>query len=136
MNGDPDIEPSYSYDMLPCRLFMFSVMLPILIGASIYVLFRSQHVLVNHALNAIGLRICLAEFRALASGIRLPLPIVNSLPDGLWVFAFTNLIILIWDRSPPWYWLICGVGLGIGSELGQAFKIIPGSYDFGNSLAV
>ncbi len=81
-------------------------------------------------LGTIGLQKLVFGLREYVSQVCVPDPILNSLPDGLWVFAFTNWIIFIWNGRPPWQWLVCGVALGIGSEIGQAFSIVPGTFDF------
>jgi hypothetical protein len=64
----------------------------------------------------------------LCSEIVLPEWLLYSLPDGLWVYAITSWVIMIWNRDPPLAWLVIGAALGIGGELGQVIGIVPGTY--------
>jgi len=55
-----------------------------------------------------------------------------SLPDGLWVFSYTSLTLLIWGgninkRNIFWVFLIPFIA--ISYEMGQLFNIIPGTFD-------
>lgn len=108
--------------------FAVEVIAPIVIGAMIYVLFRTTNLLVFRWIEAIGLLQFTLQLRQLCSGVALPDWLLYSLPDGLWVFAFTRWIILIWDRAPPLAWLVIGAALGVGGEFGQVIGIVPGTY--------
>lgn len=109
------------------RFFLY-VFVPTALGASIYLFFRSPDLLVFRWLNAVGLRDVIMTWRNSVSDVRLPEWLLYSAPDGLWVFAATGWIIHIWRGKPPWPWLLGGVVLGVGSELGQAVGIVPGTY--------
>lgn len=110
-------------------LFFCLVALPIVFGTSIYVLFRSQNLLVSSWFENVGFDELILTYRNQIDYTFFPSWVLTSLPDGLWVFAFTAWIILIWDGRPPWYWLLSAPFFGIGSEIGQASSIVPGAYD-------
>jgi hypothetical protein len=109
------------------RFFLY-VFAPTALGASIYLLFRSPNLVVFRWLDAVGLRDAVMTWRTSVSDVHLPEWLLYSAPDGLWVFATTSWIIHIWRGKPPWPWLLSGVALGVGSELGQAMGIVPGTY--------
>ena len=57
--------------------------------------------------------------------------IIFNLPDGLWVYSLTSLMIIIWEnhtwQSLGWTW--SGLLIAIISEFCQAIGILPGTYD-------
>jgi hypothetical protein len=112
----------------PVELFVCLVILPTILGASIYIFFRPQHLLVHDLLNHIGLQESVAIARDYCESVRLPFWILNCIPDGLWVFASTSWIIIIWQGRPPTCFLFASLALGVGSEIGQATSIVPGAY--------
>lgn len=58
---------------------------------------------------------------------------IFSLPDGLWAFAYTLSICVIWSGSRSWlkyFWLTSAPILVFGAEIVQYFKLIPGTFCF------
>ena len=108
--------------------FLFRVVVPVSIGAAIYLFFRTTSLLVFHWLSAVNLLEPTLIVRGWLAEITLPNWLLYSVPDGLWVYAVTSWMILIWQRRPPFLWLFVGVALGLGGELGQAIGIVPGTY--------
>lgn len=108
--------------------FCLFVALPIAIGASIYLLFRTTSLLVFQWLIAVGLFDVTISVRGYFSQIQLADWLLYCLPDGIWVYALTNWMILIWEGCPPAPWLLIGLILGVGGEIGQALSIVPGTY--------
>ena len=53
----------------------------------------------------------------------------NYLPDGLWSYAFTSAILIIWKRSFNLLWLLLVLMSGIYFEWMQYKDIIPGTAD-------
>ncbi len=104
------------------RTFCLYVVLPIVSGSAIYLVFRDSNILVFRLFDALG--IYLPERLDPGS---LANPIFCSLPDGLWVFAFASWMRLIWGRH--WFWCNLPVSLALGSEIGQLFHIVPGTFD-------
>ena len=67
----------------------------------------------------------------------LPSWFLYSLPDALWVFAFTNFMLAIWQDRFTFhsiFWILLAPTVGIFSELGQAVNIIPGTFDLTDLL--
>ena len=110
------------------RRFTIHVVLPTFVGASVYLLFRTRSLLVFHWVEAIGLQGHLTVLRDAVSDVQLPQWLLYSLPDGLWVYATTSWMVLIWREPRSWLWLSTGVLLAVGAEAGQAVGCIPGTY--------
>ncbi len=100
------------------------MILPLFLGIMIYALFR----------NTSGLIV--SEYWGLHSENKANFSIPNfikyNLPDGLWLFAFTNAIIFIWKselnrQSIIW---ICSIPIiAFSTEILQAKKLFIGTYD-------
>jgi len=103
--------------------FGLLVVLPVAVGALIYVGWRSPTLLVFDWMTFCG--IPLNAFRPSAT---LPHPILYSLPDGCWVLAGTSWMLLIWRRLHPWVFVFAV--LGIGGEFGQAVHLVSGTFDW------
>ena len=121
-------------DIPRIRLFAAHVVFPIFMGASIYLLWRSQELLMFDWLCAVGLSDSSHSIRVLAYPATMFLPqwILYSLPDGLWVYAVTAWMGLIWLECHylrRYFWMTTGLMLGLGGEIGQAFRLIPGTFD-------
>jgi hypothetical protein len=115
------------------------VCLPILIGAAIYLLWRSPTLWVFGWIDAVGLGAVLASIRqAVPTAAILPPWVLYSVPDGLWVYAGTAFFARLWSGSHSasrWVWLLAMPCLGLGSELGQGLQLIPGTFDLADLTA-
>jgi hypothetical protein len=105
------------------RAYLLLVVLPIVTGSVIYVLFRDSNILLFVVFDPLGL-----WTPTRFDPGRLANTILCSLPDGLWVFAFASWMRLIWGRH--WFWCNLPICIGIGSEIGQLFELVPGTFDF------
>lgn len=116
-----------------CILF-FNVLLPLFIGGLIYVLFRALNLKMFRWFEFIGLSTIVQAARQKVSfASDIPDWIIFSLPDALWLFAFTNLMLQIWHYKisrQSFVWITLAPAIGIFSELGQAAKLVPGTFDF------
>lgn len=115
-------------------LFALHVLLPILGGASVYLLFRSRHLVVFEWAGAWGLDPFLAPARAFALPLRPGLPdwFLFSVPDGLWVYSLSACMSLIWQRRGPASrdaWLASGLALAVFFEFAQLGGRLPGTFD-------
>ena len=66
------------------------------------------------------------------SNIELPNWIIYNLPDFLWVFSFTSLLFIIWNKKiekENVFYILFPMGIGVLSEFGQLFSIINGTFD-------
>ena len=82
--------------------------------------------------DTIGLGQAIGVTRQLFGQSNLPAWTIFSLPDALWIFSFTNLMLIIWQdkfsvQSIPWIFIAPSIGLF--SEIGQAFHFVRGTFD-------
>lgn len=117
----------------PLRLIL-TVIIPLTIGGLIYILFRSDSLKMFRWFDSIGLSYFFDIARhQITFASKIPNWIIFSLPDALWLFSFTNLMLILWDYNfsrLSIFWIILAPLIGLFSELGQAITIIPGTFDF------
>lgn len=120
------------------RKFFFlsiHVLLPLLVGGLVYICWREPNLLMFKWFGALGLESSIESLRLATSAGQTAVPrwLIYSLPDGLWVYALTALMVLLWrgtDSLPvKMFWLSMGLLLGAGSELGQLARVLPGAFD-------
>ena len=104
-------------------VFIAIVAMPIAVGTAVYVGWRTPSLLVFHWMALLGI-----PHDAFRPDVDLPAPILYSLPDGCWVFSGTAWMLLIWQRSHPWVFVI--VALALGGEFGQAVHLVPGTFEW------
>ena len=109
------------------------IIIPMLIGGFIYILFREDNLLMFNWFNSLGMKNLIDFFQehTLLKNL-IPNWIKFSLPDGIWIYSLTSLMLIIWykDSSKTKYiWLLIGPILGISAELGQLINIVPGTFD-------
>ena len=114
--------------------FALHVVAPVLIGASIYLLYRTENLYVFRWVAEVGGSSVLDGLRGSMAGPSRVLPpwVRFVLPDGLWVYATTSCMVLIWgvsDGPASRLWIFSGAALAIASELGQAMGFLPGTFD-------
>ncbi|MGC9341838.1 MAG: hypothetical protein ACP5E3_03985 [Bacteroidales bacterium] len=102
-------------------------------GFTIYIFLRSSDLVFFQWAHHLGIRDFINSFRLDAdkSDLQIPAWFIFSLPDGLWAFAYTYLIIGIWSGDQSKYkfiWYVSIPGLLIGHECLQLFGIINGTY--------
>ena len=62
----------------------------------------------------------------------LPNWLLFNYPDGVWIYSFVSLMIIIWNKVESrmkFVWFSIAPILGISAEIGQYINIIPGTYD-------
>lgn len=105
------------------KVKLFKLILPLVLGGIIYGFLRKSEIVFFNMLN---LNLPLSQF----SGI--PDWLVYNLPDGLWSYSFTNLVLLIWNHQinrKNFGWIIIPVITGIILELSQLTGLIKGTFD-------
>ena len=98
--------------------------IPLFIGCLIYVLFRTDNLLYNKLLGNF--------FTPIGSPKTfLQKIIIFSLPDGLWAMSYTMLIFHLRNDKTfkTLIWSILIPVIGILSEIGQLYYLIPGTFD-------
>jgi hypothetical protein len=110
------------------------VALPVMVGAAIYVSWRSPTLLLFRWFRVAEVWPLIQEWRQTVAAMSDSLPewFIYSIPDALWVYALAAAMNLIWEghaRRAATPWLICAVVAGCGGEVLQRFGGIPGTYD-------
>jgi hypothetical protein len=103
-------------------------------GSLIYILFRSSSLKMFIWFERIHILDVIENIRKFTSiySNNLPNFILYSLPDGLWLFSYVSLVLYLWKnelKSENIFWVFSVPLISIISELGQIFKIIPGTFD-------
>jgi hypothetical protein len=105
----------------------------IFLGGMIYVLFRKDSLLMFHWFDFIGCLQIIEHLRAHSVYLIKLLPswVIYSLPTGLWLFGGILLFSSIWGKIVyvKIIWITLFALVAIGSELGQYFGLVRGTYD-------
>lgn len=107
------------------------ILLPVILGGSIYLLFRVDSLLMFQWLDFFDLKESILRLREEIK-IQLPAWIIFSLPDGLWLFSYVSLMLMLWSNKPSWqsfFWIAIMPCIAIISELLQYFKMLAGTFD-------
>lgn len=117
------------------KQLLFSSYITLTIGCLTYVLFRSDSLKMYawfdklYCLQAIkSMREFTMEFIDV-----IPNWMLYSLPDGLWLSSCISLILIIWKNKitkGSLFWVFSMLIIAVLSEMGQFFKIIPGTFDW------
>ena len=112
---------------------IFTVVFPLLVGGLTYILFRADTLKMFQWFSRLGLEESIHRIRQTTYGqFKMPAWFIFSLPDALWLFSFTNLMLILWKDKfsiNSMFWILLAPTVGIFSELGQAIKIVPGTFD-------
>jgi len=116
------------------------VILPILVGGTIYILYREPSLLVFRWLDTLHLDRAVDLLRAstIPTFDMVPHWALVNLPDGLWVYAVASQMAWVWrDASPTRQlcWFSLGPVLGVGSEIGQCIGLVQGMFDQADLVA-
>ena len=76
----------------------------------------------------------ISDFRlfTLPLSVHLPTWFLYSFPDGLWLFSYLSLLLIVWNNTISKHnihWLLLLPTVAITSEIGQLFAIVPGTFD-------
>jgi hypothetical protein len=106
------------------------LLLPVIFGGIIYIVFRSDQLLMFSWLGSIN------EIRTLnnfGNTVHVLHWFKYSLPDGLWLLSYTALMLEIWNHrisKQSLFWIFSLPCIALFSEFLQLFKVIPGTFDF------
>ena len=103
-------------------------------GGLVYILFRQDTLKMFSWFDSFNLLEVLTEIRffTLPLSEHLPHWLLYSLPDGLWLFSYISVLLVIWGNTiskQNIYWLLLVPVIAIFSEIGQFFKVISGTFD-------
>ncbi len=115
------------------KLSLINSVLPLLVAGLLYLAFRSTDLLMFKWLNAIGLHDSIEAYRGTLLSIKDNVPswMYFSLPNALWVYAFTSSLIIIWSNQVKVlrFWLLFPLLLGVIIELFQLVHFVRGTFD-------
>lgn len=119
--------------LLPFTLAVASLIL----GSSIYLFSRNTSNIAYHISDFIGVTSQVNSIRDLIPVF--PSWFVNSIPDGLWMFSFSMLILAIWgfQRSrEAIVWFSAALAIGVLMEFLQALATLPGQFDWRDLVCI
>jgi hypothetical protein len=114
--------------------YVLHVLVPLLVGGSIYIVWRAETLQMFRWFELAHLTGPLYTLREMYGGQSgwLPAWMLYSIPDAAWVYSFSMYFGLLWlDSNPRAAFSLAAAGpiLGIGAEFGQALRIVPGTFD-------
>ncbi len=117
------------------RLIKTSIAILIFIaGGLIYVIFRTQRLLMFSWFESLGFQDMVLSFRKYASFFNLPDWCIFSLPAGMWLLSYLLIIDVIWnkdkDASEYRTFVLVLPLLAILSEFCQSVHWLPGKFDW------
>jgi hypothetical protein len=115
------------------RVFLH-IVLPLAVGSLIYILWRAPTLRVFRWFDTLGIASWIFRLRQFFAPYRAVVPrwVLFSLPAALWMYAMVawfQTALLGSDRRFRWIWFSIALGLGVGSELGQLCRVVPGTFD-------
>ena len=121
----------------PC----LNVVLPLLIGGSIYLGVRPQVLVMFEWGRAFHLQHPIEAWRDFLAPVvpLLPVWVSNSLPNGLWSYALTAYMRLLWVGTSRFHYLalcLAVMSLAVLPEVGQACEFVPGTFDIVDLLCI
>lgn len=108
---------------------MINVFIPIIIGFSIYMLFRNNTLIMFDWFDNIGGINIVVKLRDFIAPLKKHMPnwLLFSLPDGLWCYSFVSAFLIIDKRVS--FWLLIPFLFGVGIEILQYYSLFKGTYD-------
>ena len=108
--------------------------MPLILGAFIYVIYRSETLYFFTWINKVGLTDTVENLRSnrYLQEIKFPIWVKFSLPDALWLFSFNYILLIFWKfdlNRDSAIWLFLSSSIGILSEIGQLIELLPGTFD-------
>ena len=116
------------------RQFIIGHLFTLLLGGLVYISFRQDTLKMFRWFDSINLSAVISELRLLTLPLSDHLPnwFLYSLPDGLWICSYLSVLLVVWDNvisKHNIHWLLLVPMIAIFSEIGQLFKIVPGTFD-------
>lgn len=104
----------------------------LLIGGLIYVIYRSDSLLMFEWFKKIGIITNVVDLREYFSPFLLPKWIIYSFPDGLWLLSYMLLVDVLWGEDYGnlyLFWLLILPAIALISELMQLVLSQLGTFD-------
>lgn len=125
----------YQLYVRTARTVAWQVVLPLVIGALIYVAWRREEVLLVSWLPASTVH---AARRGLG-GWAVPRLILASGADAAWGWSFGAALALVWrgrESRARTFWLVVGGAVAAYAEIGQLWGLPPGTFDIVDLIAI
>ncbi|QSZ27544.1 hypothetical protein ACETAC_01060 [Aceticella autotrophica] len=116
----------------------FKPLASILVAIIIYVVFRSKNLILYKWIGVSTNSILILFSRNIQNNNYFLNWIIYSLPDGLWLYSLTTIMILIWRNEASkikYLFIYVGFTIAISHELGQFLHIFRGTFDVGDIVA-
>lgn len=107
--------------------------IPLFFGSIIYIIFRSERLLLFRWFEFLKLNDLIQQIRAFNTSYKFPDWFVYSFPDGLWIMSYLLILIEIWNRKitkQNIFWILIIPFIAIISEVFQYIGIVKGTFDF------
>lgn len=106
----------------------------IVFGGCIYVLWRSESLVMFRWFDTVGLLPVIEAARSLAACFRPRLPgwFLYSVPDAAWASSGVLLFAAIWSGSchpARHFWVLLAPSLALAGEFAQFLRLLPGTFD-------
>ena len=106
----------------------------LIIGGMIYISFRTNSLVMFKWFAALSIDTQIIHLRETTMIFKESFPdwFIFSLPDGLWIFSYISLTLLIWRNKinkSNLLWIFLIPFIAISSEFGQLFGIVSGTFD-------
>ena len=98
-------------------------------GGLIYVLFRSEQLIMFQWFDTLGISSYIQNCRIYVANCQMPYIVKYCLPNALWIISYLFLIDCIINKH-NFFWLLFLPTIAIISEFLQLFMIIPGFFDY------
>ena len=116
------------------RQIIIGHFLTLSMGGLVYISFRQDTLKMFDWFDRVALSELVSRLR------RFTLPMADffpnwflySVPDGLWLFSYLSILLVIWNNKISKHnvhWLLSVPAIAIVSEIGQWFGIVPGTFD-------
>lgn len=105
----------------------------LIIGGLIYVACREKTLLMFSWFDSLGISGEIDTFRSIVDTEGVYGWVINSLPDGLWLFSYMFLVDAIWNGTKTissYFFIYYLPSLALISEFLQYFGLIPGVFDW------
>lgn len=107
--------------------------IPLLFGSVIYIIFRSQKLLMFRWFEFLNLNYLIQDIRDFATSYKFPNWFVYNFPDGLWIMSYILIVLEMWNRkitTQNIFWILIISFIAITSEVFQCIGVIRGTFDF------
>mgnify|MGYP005990036975 CR=1 FL=1 len=111
---------------------LLGTLLPLFFGIIIYVFFRNENIRAIEWLNSFDFTKQIALLRLPIDFLIAPEWFVYNLPDGLWIFSLTFLLLTIWNNDKSHQaklWIAAPLVIAFSLEFGQLIGVGSGTFD-------